>query len=107
MNPSDSIPSNEQSAQRQPTIQKLPGADLASLTLGELLGATLFSVCLGERQAYLEQSLSDAPNDFTSARSTSAIWRSLSVFPAPATLTFTRRCCPSVTAAAIPRRAST
>ena len=40
------------------------GADLASLTLGELLGATLSSVCLGERQAYLEQSPSEVPNGF-------------------------------------------
>ena len=57
-------PAIEQDSQPAPNLPDLLASDLASLTLGQLLGMVLSGVSLGERQAHLRQHDFELANGF-------------------------------------------
>ena len=59
-----SFPPGQGQAALQQELEQLLSSDLASMTLGQLLGMTLSSLCMGERQAHLRGDASDSGNGF-------------------------------------------
>ncbi|MDE0124857.1 MAG: hypothetical protein OXN97_09815, partial [Bryobacterales bacterium] len=89
--PESDPPASGQDAQLEQNLKDLLASDLASLTLGQLLGMVLSSVSLGERRAHLRDHDSELANGF--------FQRNVNVGSVAAP-----RCCPPAISGATPSR---